>query len=384
MKESCWEIVFLGFSITSGCGNNHAVAYRGLVRELVLRGHHVLFLEREQPWLAAYRDLPRPPFGRHAFYHSLEDLKNRFADDIRNADVVVVGSSLPEGEAVGAWILMANRNCRLFYDLDAPVTLSRLMRQDCDYLAPAQVPQYDLFLSEAGGPALRQLEDYFQARMIRTLYRSIDPNEFYPEAADGQSRTYDLGYMGSYQLAQQAVLDRLLLEPARRWPEGRFILAGSQYPRTKPWPENIVRLEHLAPIYHRNFHNAQRFTLHFFAGESGQGYAPDVRMLEAAACSIPIISDAENGLASFFIPGREILISRSPEATLDYLRHMPETARLAVGAAARHRVLAEHTARCRAEQFEQYVLDIGTSSRALLPGADDAFAGQEHGRSMAL
>ncbi|MFL5299500.1 MAG: glycosyltransferase, partial [Anaeromyxobacteraceae bacterium] len=72
------DIVFLGLSITSSWGNGHATTYRGLVRELARRGHRVLFLERDVPWYAENRDLPRPPWGRTELYRSVEDLKDRF------------------------------------------------------------------------------------------------------------------------------------------------------------------------------------------------------------------------------------------------------------------------------------------------------------------
>ena len=37
-----------------------ATTFRGLVRELDTPGHDVLFLERDLPWYAAHRNLPRP------------------------------------------------------------------------------------------------------------------------------------------------------------------------------------------------------------------------------------------------------------------------------------------------------------------------------------
>ena len=52
------NIVILGLSITSSWGNGHATTYRALVRALALRGHDVLFLERDAEWYAGNRDLP--------------------------------------------------------------------------------------------------------------------------------------------------------------------------------------------------------------------------------------------------------------------------------------------------------------------------------------
>ena len=58
------SILILGLSVTSSWGNGHATTYRGLMRELVRRGHRVTFLERDMPWYADNLDLPKPPYGR--------------------------------------------------------------------------------------------------------------------------------------------------------------------------------------------------------------------------------------------------------------------------------------------------------------------------------
>ena len=91
------RIVVLGLSITSSWGNGHATTYRALVAQLSARGHEVLFLERDVPWYAAHRDLPQPPYGRTELYRDRGDLVRRFEEEIREADLVVVGSFVPEG-----------------------------------------------------------------------------------------------------------------------------------------------------------------------------------------------------------------------------------------------------------------------------------------------
>src|SRR5213082_2752386 len=62
------RIVVIGLTITSSWGNGHATTYRGLVRELDRRGHRVLFLERDRPWFADNRDMPKPPHGHTELY----------------------------------------------------------------------------------------------------------------------------------------------------------------------------------------------------------------------------------------------------------------------------------------------------------------------------
>src|SRR3982751_6097504 len=95
------DIVIIGLTITSSWGNGHATTYRGLVRELSRRGHDVLFLEHDKPWYASNRDLPRPRYGRTHLYPTVDELKDRFAGAVRNADLVIVGSYVPQGVEVG-------------------------------------------------------------------------------------------------------------------------------------------------------------------------------------------------------------------------------------------------------------------------------------------
>src|SRR3546814_16626891 len=92
------SIVILGLSITSSWGNGHASTYRGLVRELVRAGHDVTFLERDVPWYADHRDLPRLPHGRSFLYRDLAGLRRDFRRVVRSADCGIVGSYGPEGD----------------------------------------------------------------------------------------------------------------------------------------------------------------------------------------------------------------------------------------------------------------------------------------------
>ena len=345
------RLVFLGLSITSSWGNGHATTYRGLLRELAAQGHEVLFLERDVPWYASNRDLPQPPYGRTELYQSLEDL-TRFENNVRDADAVIVGSYVPEGVKVGERVLSLAKGLTAFYDIDTPVTLAKLERGETDYLSPELIPRYDLYLSFTGGPTLQHLEHHYGSPCARPLYCSVDPALYYPEETDV---CWDVGYLGTYSEDRQGTLEKLLLEPARRHPEGKFIVAGPLYPKTTSWPHNVTRVEHLPPAQHRHFYNAQRFTLNVTRADMIRaGYAPSVRLFEAAACGVPIISDTWDGLETFFEPDKDILLARSPEDTLAYLE-LDEGARLEVGARARARVLGAHTAAHRAGELVEYL-----------------------------
>src|ERR1044071_9021740 len=101
MSKPSLDIVILGLSITSSWGNGHATTFRGLVRELNKKGHKVTFLERDVPWYASNRDLPHPPFCKTILYNSLKELEEKYADLIKHADLVMVGSYVPEGVSAG-------------------------------------------------------------------------------------------------------------------------------------------------------------------------------------------------------------------------------------------------------------------------------------------
>jgi spore maturation protein CgeB len=353
------DIVILGLSITSSWGNGHATTYRGLVRELAARGHRVLFLERDVPWYADNRDLPRPEYCRTALYQRVSTLKTRHTAAVRDADLVIVGSYVPEGVDVGEWVTRTARGVTAFYDIDTPVTLAKLARGDAEYLTPELIARYDMYLSFTGGPTLERIEKTYGSPAARALYCSVDPTLYYPESRELE---WDLGYMGTYSDDRQPTLNRLLVAPARRWARGRFIVAGPQYPKTIAWPANVTREEHLAPRDHRGFYNAQRFTLNVTRADMiAAGYSPSVRLFEAAACGTPIISDDWPGLDEIFEPEREILIARTPRDVLRWLREMSDAERRAIGERARRRVLREHTAARRAGELEGYV-------RAVLAG----------------
>jgi spore maturation protein CgeB len=346
------RIVVLGLSITSSWGNGHATNYRALATALRRRGHDVLFLERDKPWYAAHRDAP----GAGELYDSLAELEERFADDVRTADVAVVGSYVPDGVEVVEWVLETARGVVAFYDIDTPVTLAKLDEADTEYLAPEQIGRFDLYLSFTGGPTLERLERDYGARRARAFYCLVDETSYRPHAAP---RRWLLGYLGTYSADRQPALERLLAGPARALADARFAVAGPQYPEHVAWPQNVERIDHLPPAEHPRFYAQQAFTLNVTRADMARaGWSPSVRLFEAAACGVPVISDWWEGLDSIFEPGREILVAREKEDVVRHLTRIGDVERRAIGERARRRVLRDHTAECRARQLEGYVSDL--------------------------
>ena len=356
MSRTPLQVVVLGLSLSSSWGNGHATTFRALLGALNDRGHRVTFLERDVPWYAQHRDMPQPSFATTHLYRDLEELEREHRAVVQTADLVIVGSYVPEGVRVGQWAIEATDGVCAFYDIDTPVTLAALDRGELEYLDRDLVTRYDLYLSFTGGPTLRELQRRYGAPQARALYCAVDPMSYYPEPAT--SERWRMGYLGTYSDDRQPRVETLLNAPARRLSETAFVVAGPQYPESIAWSDNVERIEHIPPPEHRYFYNAQRFTLNVTRDDMiARGWSPSVRLFEAAACATPIISDIWDGLEQLFEPGREILLARDTEDALRHLRDVgPQQAR-AIGMRARERVLAEHTAAHRAIELEQHWME---------------------------
>jgi spore maturation protein CgeB len=352
MNEKPLNIVILGLSITSSWGNGHATTFRGLIRELRKKGNQITFLERDVPWYSGNRDLAHPPYCTTYLYNDVKELKANHTEKIKYADLVIVGSYVPDGVEIGKFVMETAEGVTAFYDIDTPVTLSKMSKKDHEYLHPDLIAKYDLYLSFTGGPTLELLEGKYRSPMARALYCAVDPEIYYPEQ---QELKWSLGYLGTYSDDRQPPLKKLMIDAASTLKQLKFVVAGPQYPPAIEWSSNIERIEHIPPSLHRKFYNSQRFTMNITRADMIKtGYSPSVRLFEAAACGTPIISDHWEGIETIFEPGNEILIATSTTDTIKYLASMPEEERIRIGENAKQKVLKYHTAAHRATELENY------------------------------
>ena len=355
------QITIFGLSITSSWGNGHATTFRSLCRALRRRGHKIVFFEKDQEWYSGNRDMPEPPFCTTHIYRDWKRESPRIRRVLHDSDVVVVGSYVPDGATVIDEVLGSAVPVKAFYDIDTPITISKLRAGDAEYLRRDQVAGFDLYLSFTGGPILTEIETRFQAPRALPFYCSFDP-ERYHFTPDPHFHC-DLSYMGTYAPDRQPKVDELFCEPARRLPESRFLIAGPLYPENLRWPANVRHIIHLEPKLHPGFYSSARFTLNVTRAEMiTAGYSPSVRLFEAAACGATIISDSWPGLEFFLEPGKEILLPKGSEDVVAFVRELSENESRAIGRAAQERVLSEHTAAHRATQFEGYVEDVLSST----------------------
>ncbi len=355
------KIVILGLSITSSWGNGHATTYRSLARALRLRGHRIVFFERDQEWYASNRDMPEPPFCDVRMYQQWAEVLPLVRRELRDADVGMVGSYCPDGLLGSREVLDSPAEIKAFYDIDTPITVAKLRAGDTEYLTLAQIPAFDLYFSFTGGPMLRELELEFGARRAVPLYCSFDP-ENYRLRAPQPRFVCDLSYMGTYAADRQAKLEEFFCHPARQLPGKKFLLAGPQYPQGISWPRNVERIVHLEPRFHPGFYCSSRLTLNLTRRDMVRaGYSPSVRLFEAAGCGAAIISDCWTGMEAFFTPGEEILLTSSSEGVIRFMHGIDDAEIRRIGRNAQQRVLSEHSSERRAIQFEQYVASRASS-----------------------
>lgn len=367
------KIVIFGLTISSSWGNGHATLWRGLCRALAKRGHRILFFEKDVPYYAENRDLVEVPGGDLFLYENWESIRARAEMELEDADLALVSSYCPDGILAGDLLLSAPRAIRAFYDLDTPVTFSRLdTGEPISYIGSRGLGDFDLVLSYTGGRALERLRTDLGAQHVAPLYGHVDPDVHRPVHT---IRRYvsDLSYLGTYAADRQNALQHLFIDPAACRPDRRFLIGGAQYPADFPWQPNIHFVQHLPPAEHPAFFSSSRLTLNITRQAMAEmGWCPSGRLFEAAACGAPILSDWWEGLDSFFEPGKDILIAANTDDAVAAL-DLTDAELTRIAKAGRERTLAEHTSDHRAKELENLI----EGSTSLLRPADGSAAMME-------
>ena len=353
------KLTIFGLTLSSSWGNGHATPYRALLRALHRQGHQCVFYEKDVEYYYWRRDFQSCDYCDLVLYPDWETVRLRALADAASSDVIMLGSYCPQGAQIAEEVLGIPGPLHVFYDLDTPVTLQNLRHGGVEYLSREQIPAYDLYLSFTGGAILGELEQVWGARRARALYGCVDP-EVYTRAAERPEFKCRLSYMGTHSADRQHKLEALFVEPARRLPQERFVLAGSLYPKEWSWPANVSRFDHVAPSEHPALYSSSRATLNITReGMARTGYCPSGRFFEAAACGTPIISDWWEGLDDFF-GAEEILVVSSGDEMVEALK-LGDGQLAKMAERARQRTLQEHSGDCRARQLINYFEEAAIS-----------------------
>lgn len=375
------KLVIFGLTLSSSWGNGHATIWRGLCRALHRLGHRVVFFERDVPYYSFNRDLIELPGTELRLYPSWEEVLPQARREVADADAAMVTSYCPDGVAATDLVLASEGPQRVFYDLDTPVTLARLEAgEPLAYIGPRGLAGFDLVLSYTGGAALTELRERLGARRVAPLYGSVDP-EVHCLSEPLPRYQSDLSYLGTYAADRQPVLELLLLEPARRLPDRRFVIAGAQYPEDFPWEPNVWFVRHLPPADHPAFFASSPLTLNVTRADMARmGWCPSGRLFEAAACGTAVLSDTWEGLGDFFEPGREILLAATREEAMAAIS-LPREEVARIGRAARERTLAAHTADQRAREMLDILASSESGSLAAAPPPVSPQGGEKEARA---
>ncbi|MDX8528976.1 glycosyltransferase [Mesorhizobium sp. MSK_1335] len=344
------KIAFYGSSLLSSYWNGAATYYRGLLKALSRRGYHIVFYEPDAFDRQKHRDIEAPDWCNVVVYEATPDALMQAASHAAQADIVVKASGVGfEDDALLRAVLDHARAGALtvFWDVDAPATLSDL-RNNPDHPTHEALKRIGLVLTYGGGdPVVRDYRTLGAAECM-PIYNALDPETHHPVALEPRFAC-DLAFLGNRLPDREARVDSYFLEPARLLADQRFLLGGSGW-ADKLLPENVSWLGHVGTRDHNAFNVTPKAVLNISRDSmASNGFSPATRVFEAAGAGACIVTDPWAGIEMFLTPGEEILVARDGADVADIMRTLEPRRAKAIGAAARRRVLAEHTYTLRAE-----------------------------------
>src|SRR5690606_5956759 len=249
------------------------------------------------------------------------------------------------------WTAELSGPLRAFWDVDAAHTLSRIEADPGDHMRRC-TPMYDLIFTYGGGPPVVERYRALGARACHPIYNGLDPDVHHPVPYDPASAC-DLLFMGNRLPDREARVERFFFEVAERLPERTFILGGNGW-EGKPLPANVRWIGHVPTARHNVLNSSARLVLNIHREAMARnGYSPATRLFEAAGAGACNITDDWTGIDAFFEPGREVLVARTPDDVVRYVREITAEQAREIGRAARRRAIEDHSYSGRARQVDE-------------------------------
>ena len=348
------KIAFFASSLVSAYWNGAATYYRGIVRAMHERGHQVTFYEPDAFERQQHRDMDDPPWAKVVVYSAQSEGEVlRTVEQARGADLVVKASGVGVHDELlerAVLDLQGPGTLVAFWDVDAPATLDRVHGNAGDPFR-ALIPRYDIVLTYGGGQPVRQAYLGLGARGCVPIYNALDPSTHHPVPPQARFEG-DLGFLGNRLPDREARVEEFFLRAAAQLPDRRMLLGGSGW-ADKPMPANVHYLGHVYTADHNAFNCTPLAVLNVSRESMARyGFSPATRVFEAAGAAACLITDAWEGLETFFEPGTEMLVARDGDEVAAHVRALDAQRAHAIGQAAYRRVLAEHTYAHRAAQLD--------------------------------
>jgi spore maturation protein CgeB len=358
------KIAFYGSSLVSSYWNGAATYYRGLLSDLARRGYRIVFYEPDAFERQKHRDIDPPDWAESRVYPATEEAVRAVIAEAATADIVVKTSGVGVfDDVLLEGVIAASRPeaMRVFWDVDAPATLAELRRSP-DHPLRRAMPSLDAVFTYGGGPPVVAGYEGFGARQCVPVYNALDPTTHFPMPPEPRFSA-DLAFLGNRLPDREQRVEQFFLDPAARLPDCRFLIGGNGWD-DKTMPPNVRRIGHVYTREHNAFNTSPLAVLNIARDSMADiGFSPATRVFEAAGAGGCLISDAWEGIELFLEPNVEVLVARDGRDVAEHVRALtPERARL-IGAAARKRVLAEHTYTLRGAQVDAILKDLAARKR---------------------
>lgn len=358
-----FSIAYFAHSLRSDWNNGNAHFLRGLLRSLSELGHEVVVFEPYDEWsINNLRQEPRGVSALEQFAATYPDLTIHpysFANSgepalwrelLAEVDFAILHEWNPHTLAKALLEVRNDLHLRLlFHDTHHRASSSP------DQISAFGIDRFDGVL--AFGEALRSIYRVrFGMDRVWTLHEAADTTVFKPEP--GTRKTNDVVWIGNWGDDERSEeIQRFFLEPARHLCEKQFCIYGVRYPAAGLAALRTAGVQYggyLPNLDAPAVYAASRLTLHI----PRQQYAtsvegiPTIRVFEALACGVPLISAPWQDSEGLFREGDFITVHNGAEmrTAIEYLLDDPETAR-AQALRGLETVLTRHTCRQRAQQL---------------------------------
>jgi spore maturation protein CgeB len=362
------RFVFYTHSLVSDWNHGNAHFLRGVMRDLIARGHNPIALEPEDSWSRQNLVAERGPLAVERFRRDFPGLVSKsYGPDfdheasLHDADVAIVHEwTEPELVArIGRIRRNGGRFTLFFHD-----THHRAVSQQ-RAIADLILQDYDGIL--AFGETLRQRYlDAGWGRLVFTWHEAADDRLFRP--LPDVEKTSDLVWIGNWGDDERtAELETFLIRPVVelgidgtvcgvRYPEEALAALRGAGLRYRGWIANadvpLAFAQHQVTV-----HIPRRPYVESLPG------IPTIRMFEALACGIPLISAPWDDAEGLFRPGEDFLFARSGVEMTALLRQVLSDGAMAAALAASglETIRARHTCRHRVDELLAILADHGSA-----------------------
>jgi hypothetical protein len=262
--------------------------------------------------------------------------------------IIILTAPLNHLTGVPAEIIRRHNKPVIYYDGDVPASLPTMhgFASGFRIYQGADPAEYTAFISNSKGgeSALKALG----ARAVHTLYYGADPDVFSPITVPAQD--IDIMFYGHGREYRQGWIEDMITAPSKALPDARFAVRGTKLgdlgrAQTLPYL-SFSKLREYACRSKINLCITRRAHASVYGSSSS-------RPFELGSMGCCIVANPYEGIEEWFEPGRELFVVSSYDEAVERYRYLlsHDDERLAVGRAARERVLKQHTFRHRAHQL---------------------------------